>query len=152
MNTIINKTESIIKKSLTNDKNKNAKNEEKNKENEQEDIFKKDNITHFQILPIKKNIININKINNKKFYILKEKKHLCTDKEKSILDKKKNIKENDCNKNETKLIRLNTERDKKFKHNIDLIPNSTRGIKFGETFKNSIRNRYKREKSTKKKD
>lgn len=152
VNTIINKTESIIKKSLTNDKNKNAKNEEKNKENEQEDIFKKDNITHFQILPIKKNIININKINNKKFYILKEKKHLCTDKEKSILDKKKNIKENNCNKNEAKLIRLNTERDKKFKHNIDLIPNSTRGIKFGETFKNSIRNRYKREKSTKKKD
>ena len=150
--TNISKTENTVKKSLTNDKNKNTKKEETNLDNYKRDILKKDNITQFQILPIKKNIISIKKLNNdKKLYILKEKKKLINEKDKNVLEKKKNIKGNNS-KNDKKLIKLNTYHDNKFKYNKNYLYNSTIGIKIGETFKNSIRNKYKREKSIKKKD
>ena len=113
------------------------------------------NVEQFQILPIKKCIKKI--INNKKFNTIKEKKSIIN--EKSNLEKKKYLKGNYFyNKNEKRIFKLNTNtnininKDKKIKYIKDYLSNSTIELKIGETFKNSIRNKYKREKSNKNND
>ena len=155
-------SENNIKKSTTKDKNKSKneqkkiiKNKETKKKSNQEESYQKSNVEQFQILPIKKCIKKI--INNKKFNTIKEKKSIIN--EKSNLEKKKYLKGNYFyNKNEKRIFKLNTNtnininKDKKIKYIKDYLSNSTIELKIGETFKNSIRNKYKREKSYKKND
>ena len=154
-----NKLDSIKKKiyfkyKINNDdtiENKNNKDsiiikEEKINKKEKEEIskkkliFNKDNVEQFQILPQKDNKYKKNK--NKTFI----------NKEKNPLVKSLDFVENNylCNRDK-KFIKRNIISENQNKSFRKLFYNSTTDLRIGETFKNSIRNKYKREKSLKKK-
>ncbi len=143
--------------------NKNEKEEEK-KENKKEDtlskniIFKSENVEHFQIIPIKeqqkddKNKNDFNKKENRNYKDNMNKDYRDY-REKNPLVKSQDLTETImCKKEKEKSNRNNKrEKDNEFLVNTHQTSNSTNDLKIGETFKNSIRNRYKRERSHKKK-
>ena len=129
-----------ISKEKTNTKNKN------NKKKENHVIsFIKDNVEQFQILPHKEKKNNKDKKSFHRFYFFnKEKRNI------DIKRNSTNILENNSNKKEKKFGRRNKICDNSYMSNQNLLSKSTNNLDFEETFKNSIRNRYKREKSLKK--
>ena len=143
INKIYNKeninSDSILKEK-TNTKNKN------NKKKENHVIsFIKDNVEQFQILPYKEKKNNKDKKSFHRFYFFnKEKRNI------DIKRNSTNILENNSNKKEKKFGRRNKICDNSYMSNQNLLSKSTNNLDFEETFKNSIRNRYKREKSLKK--
>ena len=128
-----NKDSIIIKEEKINKK-------EKEEISKKKLIFNKDNVEQFQILPQKDNKYKKNK--NKTFI----------NKEKNPLVKSLDFVENNylCNRDK-KLIKRNIISENQNKSFRKLFYNSTTDLRIGETFKNSIRNKYKREKSLKKK-
>ena len=129
-----------ISKEKTNTKNKN------NKKKENHVIsFIKDNVEQFQILPYKEKKNSKDKKSFHRFYFFnKEKRNI------DIKRNSTNILENNSNKKEKKFGRRNKICDNSYMSNQNLLSKSTNNLDFEETFKNSIRNRYKREKSLKK--
>ena len=120
----------------------NKKEKEKEISTEKIDIFKKEYVEQFQILPVttqkentSKKIKNNNQKGNKNI------------KEVNPLIKSQDFAEKHINENN--LIR-NTVNENESKNIRYYLYNSTNKLINGETFKNSIRNRYKRERSNKK--
>ena len=129
-----------ISKEKTNTKNKN------NKKKENHVIsFIKDNVEQFQILPYKEKKNSKDKKSFHRFYFFnKEKRNI------DIKRNSTNILENNSNKKEKNFGTRNKICDNSYMSNQNLLSKSTNNLDFEETFKNSIRNRYKREKSLKK--
>ena len=94
-------------------------------------LIKRDNVEQFQIIPIR--------VQKRKIYERKE------DKKKFIKYNKKNIKE-DRRSRIRKLLKKNLNNENINKSNGNILSNSAE-IKINETFKNSIRNKYKKQRS-----
>ena len=144
-------------KQKTKDKDNNFPKDNKSKE---KDLIKKDNVDQFQILPIKIfKKINPKKIDNKRININLKQKNYSHKNDNSISYKfkegKNSEKENENNTFEGKRKLTSPYRNENKSEKIinnNILSCSYKKVpqyKIGETFKNSIRNKYKREKSKK---
>ena len=115
------------------EQNKNIRENISKKENlsEYRRLIKRDNVEQFQIIPIR--------VQKRKIYERKE------DKKKFIEYNKENIKE-DRRSRIRKLLKKNLNNENINKSNGNILSNSAE-IKINETFKNSIRNKYKKQRS-----
>lgn len=151
------KNKILNNKQKTKDKYNNMPKDNKSKE---KDLIKKDNVAQFQILPIKIfKKINPKKIDNNRTNINPKKKYYYNKSDNSIsykFKKGKNCeKENENNAFEEKRKLTSPYRNENKSEKIidnNILSCSYKKVplyKIGETFKNSIRNKYKREKSKK---
>ena len=88
------------------------------------------------------------KIVNKVYLIKKDKNNI--NNKKDYYEKKNGFKENILKKKEKKINKRNIISENQNESKKKIFYNSTNDLNFGETFKNSIRNKYKRERSQKK--
>ena len=84
-----------------------------------------------------------------KVYLIKKEKNNINNK-KDYYEKKNGFKENILKKKEKKINKRNAITENQNESKKKIFYNSTTDLNLGETFKNSIRNKYKRERSQKK--
>ena len=115
-----------------------------------EDSLSKSNVEHFQILPNKEEKNSKDKRTfHRYFFLSKGKRNIIERKENS--EKKKNPHEIFFRKKEKKINKRNILSENQNISEKRILFNSTLDLNFDATFKNSIRNKYKREKSIHKK-
>ena len=147
----INNNETIHNYKIKIIKDKSNKSKDYIKIKNDDNSYKKDNVEQFQLLPNKEpNKVADKKIVNKVYLIKKDKKNINNNK-KDYCEKKKNSNESIINKKEKKINKRNIISENQNESKKKIFYNSTNDLNFGETFKNSIRNKYKRERSQKKK-
>jgi ADP-ribosylation factor GTPase-activating protein 1 len=145
----INNNETIHNYKIKIIKDKSNKSKDYIKIKNDDNSYKKDNVEQFQLLPNKEpNKVADKKIVNKVYLIKKDKKNI--NNKKDYCEKKKNSNESIINKKEKKINKRNIISENQNESKKKIFYNSTNDLNFGETFKNSIRNKYKRERSQKK--
>ena len=115
-----------------------------------ENPLSKSNVEHFQILPNREEKNSKDKKTfHRNFFFSKGKRNIIERKENS--EKKKNPHESFFRKKEKKINKRNVFSENQNISEKHILFNSTLDMNFDETFKNSIRNKYKREKNLHKK-
>ena len=130
-------------------KNKDNIKIKKNELTNQENSYKKDTVEQFQLLPNKEPTKITDKKPINKVYLIKKDKNNINNK-KDYYEKKNGFKENILKKKEKKINKRNAITENQNESKKKIFYNSTTDLNLGETFKNSIRNKYKRERSQKK--
>ena len=145
----INNNETIHNYKIKIIKDKSNKSKDYIKIKNDDNSYKKDNVEQFQLLPNKETNKITDKKNVNKIYLITKDKNNINNK-KDYYEKKKNSNESILKKKEKKINKRNTIGENQNESKKKIFYNSTSDLNFGETFKNSIRNKYKRERSQKK--
>ena len=145
----INTNETIHNYKIKIIKDKSNKSKDYIKIKNDDNSYKKDNVEQFQLLPNKETNKITDKKNVNKIYLITKDKNNINNK-KDYYEKKKNSNESIIKKKEKKINKRNTIGENQNESKKKIFYNSTNDLNFGETFKNSIRNKYKRERSQKK--